>query len=231
MRIVKNIVKNCFNLTGYEISRKKELIPGIYSDNKEFMEIFYQIKDYTVVSVDRLFLIYQFAKQTLLLSGEVAEVGVYKGGTAKLLANVFNETLKTIHLFDTFSGLPEIDPEKDNPQFDQSINFADTSLEAVRDYLKEFDNIKYYEGLFPGTAESVAGNQFCFVYIDVDIYRSVRACLEFFYPKMVSGGILICDDYKSENWPGVQKAVNEFFNDKGEYPIHTVPHQCVVVKQ
>lgn len=53
--------------------------------------------------------LYQFACQTRSVPGAIAELGVYKGGTAKLLSHVLADTGKTLHLFDTFSGMPKTD--------------------------------------------------------------------------------------------------------------------------
>jgi len=65
-----------------------------------------QISGFTLVDKVRCFMIYQYAQQVTNLPGDVAEVGVYKGGTARLLAKTFERTGKTVHLFDTFSGMP-----------------------------------------------------------------------------------------------------------------------------
>src|SRR5688572_31529904 len=42
---------------------------------------------------------------------------------------------------------------------------------------------------------------------DVDVYQPTRDSLEYFYPRLVTGGILVCDDY---GWPGARKAVDDF---------------------
>jgi O-methyltransferase len=55
-------------------------------------------------------IIYQLARQALRLPGEVAEVGVYKGGSAYLMDAIFDPDIP-IHLFDTFAGMPPVDPE------------------------------------------------------------------------------------------------------------------------
>jgi hypothetical protein len=59
-------------------------------------------------------IIYQLARQALRLPGEVAEVGVYKGGSAYLMAAIFDPD-KPIHLFDIFAGMPPVDPENRQP--------------------------------------------------------------------------------------------------------------------
>lgn len=171
---------------------------------------------------------FQFSKQALTLQGDVAEIGVFRGGGARILAEVFSS--KQIHLFDTFEGMPEVDKKEDNLKAVWKGRYDDTSLTEVKNYLTEFNNINFYKGIFPKTSKPITGKKFCFVHIDTDIYQSTKACLQFFYPRMVLGGIIICDDYMSLECRGVEKAVDEFFKDKKEFPIHTTYHQCAIIK-
>lgn len=60
------------------------------------------------------------------------------------------------------------------------------------------------------------GTAFAMVHLDCDLYLPTKAALEFFYPKMVRGGLLILHDYDSGCWPGVTLAADEFFADKPE---------------
>lgn len=108
-------------------------------------------------------------------SGGIAECGVYKGGTARILAETHLD--RPVHLFDTFAGMPETDPVKD---LHKAGDFADTSLESVRLYLSEFRNVTFVPGLIPESLQCVAENVFSFVHIDLDIYSSIMAACGFF---------------------------------------------------
>jgi len=156
--------------------------------------------------------------------GDLAEVGVYRGGSSKLICEAKGD--RHLHLFDTFSGLPELGPRDTTTVFWKG-QFG-SSLEAVRKYLSRYPNVHLYEGLFPDTASPIKRNQFCFVHLDVDLYEPTRAGLEFFYPKLSSGGILMSHDYDA---PGVREAVNEFFKDKPETVLQQpAGSQCFVVR-
>jgi O-methyltransferase len=48
------------------------------------------------------------------------------------------------------------------------------------------------------------------VHVDVDLYEPTRACLEYFYPRMAAGGIILCDDYGTPAFPGARRAWLEF---------------------
>ncbi len=199
-----------------------------WEKDKAFWPIFEGMSQRTLVDLRRCHILYQMAVQTRTLPGDVAEVGVYKGGTAHILGHVFNDAGdKPIHLFDTFAGLPEVDPAKDKHN---KGDFADTSLEAVKEFLAPLRNLHFYQGFFPQTAGPVADRKFCFVSSDVDIYPSVKASCEFFYPRLVPGGAIVFDDYGLSSCPGVISGVDEFFADKPERPIHMECGQCVVVK-
>jgi len=138
--------------------------------------------------------------------GAIAEIGVYKGASAYALAETFRD--RTLHLFDTFTGMPENDPAIDHHK---KGDFSNTSIEEVKTKLQKFSNVLYYKGLFPASAELAKNTLFAFINIDVDLYQSTIDCLNFFYPRLIIGGIIsVYDDYNFPNCKGATKAVNEF---------------------
>ncbi|MBN1384112.1 MAG: class I SAM-dependent methyltransferase [Elusimicrobia bacterium] len=199
----------------------------LWNEDKQFNDLMKQLAGYTVVDKSRCFMIYQYARHAKNLSGDIAEVGVYKGGTARLLAKTLEKTGKTIHLFDTFSGMPQTDPDKD---IHKKGDFNDASLENVKKYLYDCNNISFYKGLFPDTAKPAESITFSMVHIDVDIYKSITDCCNFFYQRMVKGGIMIFDDYGILSCPGAKTGVDDFFSDKPENPCYLPTGQCTVFK-
>ena len=177
---LKNRIKSLFNMIGIEIRAKYKFMPELWSNDLEFEELYSSITGVTKVSKDRCFMIHQLSKYSGCLEGDMAEVGVYKGGTAKLIALSCQN--KKIHLFDTFSGMPKVSQVDKHREKD----FSDTCLKEVKSYLKDCHNVNFYPGFFPETAKPLADKVLCFVYIDVDLYQSTKACLEFFFPRMVS---------------------------------------------
>ncbi|HWR51494.1 MAG TPA: TylF/MycF/NovP-related O-methyltransferase [Bryobacteraceae bacterium] len=156
--------------------------------------------------------------------GDIAELGVFAGASARLIADHMQDG-KTLHLFDTFEGLPAVG-EVDSKRFTAG-EFSST-FESARDYLKNAPAVRFHNGLFPGTAAAVSDHRFSFVHLDVDIYSSTLAGLEFFYPRMSRGGILITHDYMSAD--GVTAAFREFFTGKPEPVIELTGYQALVVK-
>ena len=171
------------------------------------------------------FLVYSIARSVAARPGDMAEVGVFAGASARLICAARGD--KPLHLFDTFEGLPK-SSEKDRSVYDNKSKQYACSLESVQEYLREFKNVHYYKGLFPDTAEPILDKTFSFVHLDVDLYESTLACLEFFYPRMVAGGIILSHDYSV--LAGVQAAFTEFLADKDEGLLELPTSQCMIVK-
>ncbi len=171
----------------------------------------------------KLFMLYQL---TLASEGDIAEIGVYRGGSSYLMAKTALE--RTIYSLDTFEGMPETDPKYD---FHKSGDFADIPSDTIS-WLSSLPNIRVCKGLFPDeTAKAVSDNMYGLVHIDVDIYKSVKDCLEFFYPRTRAGGFLVSDDYGAITTRGAKVAWDEFFSDKPETTIYLPTGQCFVIKK
>ena len=152
------------------------------------------------------------------LPGSVAELGVYRGTTARLLHELLPG--RTLWLFDTFEGFDERDVAGDPGATSGSFRFTDTSLEAVLRHIGRSTRVRACKGRFPETAVAVpAAERFAFVHLDADLQKPTADALEFFYPRMVPGAVLMVHDYGSRAWPGVAAAVDAFFADKPESPV------------
>ena len=181
-------------------------------------------KDKPLLLPSELFLIYAFAQTQTLVAGDFAEVGVCRGGTAKVICEAKQN--KTLHLFDTFAGLPETEA------IDHEVNFRSemfaASLAEVKKQLAKYKNVRFYKGIFPQTSTPARNKKFAFVHLDVDLYRGTKDCLQFFYPRMSRGGMIVSHDYDMR---GVKKAFDEFFADKREVVTQLAMTQALVVKR
>lgn len=201
----------------------------LWFEREEFDKRYNKIKEHTLVDKERCYMLYEFLRYAIALDGEVAEVGVYKGGTGKLIAITAVLRKKTVHLFDTFSGLPKTNSNKDT--YWQEGKFSDVSFDAVKQYFSELNNVMFYKGLFPDTADSIKDKYFCFVHIDVDIYQSALDCLEFFYKRLIKGAIMIFDDYGFAGSEGLKKAVDEFSLENDISPIYLPTGQGLIINK
>jgi O-methyltransferase len=203
--------------------------------NEDFYNLHQEIKDNTLIDIFRIWTLIEFAKSVQKLDGDVIEVGVYKGGSGKILAKTMRN--KTVHLFDTFEGMPDADPVINRPISSAGGNghkkgdFADTSFEIVKEYFSDCSNAKIVKGVFPESSRYLDNTKFCFAHIDAIIYESVKSSSEFIYPRMVSAGAIVYDDYGFYSCPGTKIAVDEFYTGKKERPVHLPTGQCVIIKQ
>ena len=143
------------------------------------------------------------------IEGAVAEAGVYQGAFAKEINRYFPD--RKLYLFDTFKGFDKRDTDVDQKEDFSSANadFSKTSVEAVLSIMEHPENCIIKKGWFPDTTEAVE-DKFCFVSLDMDLYAPIKAGLEFFYPRLVHGGVIMVHDFGNEDYKGVRKAVEEF---------------------
>jgi len=202
------------------------LIASEHHKAPEIYNLIRKIKKETIMLLSdfEAYQICRAVQKTEKIAGDIVEVGVYRGGSAKIICET---TKKAVHLFDTFDGLPNL-CEKDSPQ-QFSAQFYTAFYADVIDYLKEYSHASLYKGFFPETAEVVKDKKFSFVHLDVDIYQSTLDCLDFFYSRMSKGGMIISHDYPKAL--GVKRAIDEFFSDKPELIIELPgTNQCLIVK-
>ena len=170
------------------------------------------------------FLIHSIATSVRNMEGDIAEVGVYAGRTAKRICEAKGD--KRFHICDTFEGLPE--PTDEDGGVEKKGSFA-CDLDSIKRYLRNYSNLEYHVGFCP---DSIRGKlddtKFCFVHLDVDLYSSTKQCLEYFFPRMVPGGILVSHDYSVLQ--GVRQAFAEFTADRQEQVIELPTTQCMLIK-
>lgn len=153
--------------------------------------------------------------------GDFAELGVYKGNTAAVLAAYAKQSQRQVILFDTFSGFDERDLVGGDTQFGRS--FTDTNMDLVKEVVGDCRHVQFVPGWFPQSVQPAHENlRFAAVSLDCDLYEPMRVGLEFFWPRLNVGGVLFIHDYSSGLWPGVKQAVDGFFA-KGQAHLVLLP--------
>lgn len=145
-------------------------------------------------------------------AGEYWECGTFRGDLVSDILGLMPDNSRTFRLFDTFRGQPFSGPHDTHPV--GSMN--ETSYEFVSGRFANMSNVSVYPGVMPETFSGLEYSSISVVNIDVDNYDSVKACLEWVYPRMHSGGYVVLDDYHCGGCPGAKKATNEFLADKPE---------------
>jgi O-methyltransferase len=132
--------------------------------------------------------------------GDTAEVGVFMGGTTRKIADARPHSRH--FAFDTWDGSPEPHPKECR------WDFKAADLESVKAAVPN-ENITWVQGVFPDTLTKEHDRQYAFCYFDADHEAPCRAFIDFFWPRLNSGGVLLFDDYCNKTFPGVRKALDD----------------------
>lgn len=157
----------------------------------------------------------QMCRLVEFIPGDIAECGVYKGSSAKIISSSFKNKNKTLYLFDSFEGLSQPLVRKDGMYWKKG-NLVSTLSEAKKSLKNCEMKIVFKKGWIPTRFDEVKKKRFSFVHVDVDLYEPTYESLNFFYKRINNGGVLICDDYGFETCPGATTAVDKFLENKPE---------------
>ena len=185
------------------------------------------------VSLERKYSLNELLKLALMTPGDLAECGSYNGGSAIFLARGILEGggRRRLCLFDSFEGLSEPD-QTDGIHWQAGHLKGDLeTLQRRLATLGDTSFVEIFSGWIPERFGGVSERTFCLVHIDVDLYQPTRDSVEFFYPRMSPGGVMVFDDYGYVTCPGATKAVDEFMADKPEPIINLSSGGCFVMKQ
>lgn len=157
--------------------------------------------------------------------GAFAEVGVYRGDTARILHAL--DPQRPIYLFDTFNGFDASDLEGEEGEASEytTASFADTNTALVAERLGNSKNVHIIEGRFQLTKHLVENQLFALVNLDADLAKPTAEALRFFYPRLLPGGVIIVHDYNPK-WPGLMHAVDEFLAEIPEEGVAIPDRDC-----
>ena len=189
-----------------------------------------RVEEFTMTSHERLFGLIQAIRHVAKarIPGAIVECGVWRGGSSMAAALALLEsadTARELYLFDTYEGMSEPTEADRNwrgssaaGRFSRSKRGTDqsswcyASLEDVRANLlgTTYDpqRLHFVKGKVEDTLPQEAPNQIALLRLDTDWYESTRHEMTHLYPRLVSGGVLIIDDYGY--WEGARKAVDEY---------------------
>lgn len=173
---------------------------------------------------ERHYNLMQFLSQALPLDGLIVECGCWNGLSSFVMCHYVRRYDSHFrgagfHICDSFAGLSTptaADSLSDQTLFDLTQQFGTVTgafsarLENVRSALAVFPEIAYHPGWIPESLQTLAEAEYKFVHVDVDLYTPTRGAVEYFYPRLVHGGLIICDDYGSLGWPGAKRAIDEY---------------------
>ena len=183
----------------------------------------------------------QYFLATLDLRGARAECGVYRGATGLLLAHVWRSRQpgfqgEDLYLIDSYSGTSaslaqDRIPVRDAGGATRMDDFfpagkTDTSPELVRGFFKEYPKVNICAGWIPAVFATLPERDWAFVHLDLSLYEPTLASLEYFYPRLTKGGVILCDG--SIFCPGVAQAWEEFCG-RNDLPYVLLGHRETVL--
>ena len=159
------------------------------------------VKEQTLRIIDRL---------TEAVSGDIAELGCYRGDFSVVLDKYFLSS--EYYIFDSFEGFKpdDVAEEKDLPNKQGEYDkFRDTSEDLVMSRLQNKERTHIIKGYFPESYK-LEGKRYKFVCIDLNLYNPVRSALDLFYPLLVDGGYILVSDYFAPFYKGSKAAVDDW---------------------
>lgn len=201
-------------------------------NDQAFQSVYQQVIANTLVDQYRLYELWHLCDQLKHLPGDVLEVGVWKGGSAVLLAQRFKMLGVDLAIYaaDTFKGVVKVTAA--DPSY-QGGEHHETSVETVQNLAQQVAGkpLTILQGIFPDdTGHTVADKTFRLVHIDVDIYESAKDVFAWAWPRLSRGGIVVFDDYGFPTCQGVTKLVNELRADSDKLMLHNLNGHAVFIK-
>lgn len=195
---------------------------------------------------ERFYNLIQYLRSVADKDGIVVECGCWRGLSSYIICN----TMKlddpdfdgsTFRIFDSFEGLSE-PKQKDRIGYSILVKGRDrkgtafksagayaADINDVKQVLHEYPAIEFFKGWLPESLKLASERKYKFVHIDVDLYDPIKGSLHYFIPRMVQGGVILCDDYGSLVWPGAKMAVDEAAEENGYKVIPLSTGQAVIV--
>lgn len=232
--LVKDTVKRMYGAAGNVFGkysalkgREQGVLDFCHTEENEMLFKAAQLR----ISYERGHLLKEFIRCSEKIPGDAAEMGVYKGNSAYVLADIITswDNEKKLYLFDTFQGTPATESQYDNQT--RNGQYADTNISGVMTFLEPFkEKVIPVAGLIPDSFHDVLSASWSFVHVHLNLYQSTMDALEYAFPRLSRGGILFIEDYGLESCAGVKYAVDEFCLNKGVVVMALPSGQGVIIK-
>ena len=152
-----------------------------------------------MTNVEQRINMYHFASQVLAyhVPGAFVELGCHTGQSAVLFQKIIEhyDPNRSLHLYDSFEGLPEVkDGDGNTPYYQGQLKASKGAL--LNNFRKS--NLKspiIHAGWFQDTLPTELPDEIAFAHLDGDLYESIIVSLEHVYPRLSKGAICLIDDY------------------------------------
>tara|TARA_X000001316_G_scaffold11987_2_gene5205 strand:- start:164 stop:880 length:717 start_codon:yes stop_codon:yes gene_type:complete len=169
---------------------------------------------------------YEIYKQVHDVAGHIADIGSSKGRTlllfAKLVQLFESNNYTEVHGFDWFKGMhrEEYESSKGEPMYVGNYERLKKLIEVQGlDGFTAINKLDLTKDL-PGFFEQNPHCRYKLIYLDCGINHVMETCLEHFWPRLVTGGILVMDHYNHQVSPNESDIVDKYV---GNRPIKQIP--------
>lgn len=147
---------------------------------------------------------------------DMVECGVCDGVTAFFALRELkgHNSCAKMHLYDAWSHMRGdllLESEKSHEG-----DYSKLTIQRTKRNLSEFDNVVYHQGYIPESLHKEPDPPEKISYLSIDLNSSIPtvAALEFFFPRLVRGGVILFDDYGWIGYGDTKRAVDKFFKNK-----------------
>lgn len=166
--------------------------------------------------------------------GAVTEFGCYIGTTSLFIRRLLNEldTDREFHVYDSFEGLPDKTSQDSSAA---GVNFKAGELSvSKKQFLEQFKRAKLnppvtHKTWFDQITPPDLPDKIAFAFLDGDFYSSILTSLQLVWPRLDQKGSIAVDDYRRETLPGVERAINDFFQGK-QYKLRYAHNIAIITK-
>jgi hypothetical protein len=171
------------------------------------------------------------------LTGDFVECGVNRG----FLSSAIMEHLewdrlgKTFYLLDTFAGvaeemIPDNEEERQRNQQNLTSGFYVRGVESVARNFSQWRNVKIIQGRVPDTLPQVKTKQISYLHLDMNCAPPEIAALNYFWEKLISGAMVLLDDYAYIGYQPQKEAMDVFAKERGVRILSLPTGQGLLVK-
>lgn len=181
----------------------------------------------------RVYIVCWFANYVKQLPGDFVECGVNTGAYARAIIEYvdFPRLNKTFYLLDTYEGLvaTQITEKEKKAGIDSYLRNYKNVYEQVVETFRNFP-VKIIKGAVPGTLPQCDAKQICYLSIDMNVMEPEIAAANYFWDKVVKGGVIILDDYGFPKHIEQKNAFDEFAKLKGVQILSLPTGQGIIFK-
>lgn len=155
---------------------------------------------------------------SLHIPGSMAELGCFQGDLSWQLNALMPD--RKLYLFDTFQGYDPRDLKKEDEiggTKTEEYDFKDVKPELVMARMPEKEQVILKEGWFPETALDLEDETYALVILDAGLYQPTYAGMEYFFPRMSRGGVILVCNYESTRYTGVRRAMDDLEKKYGAF--------------